>query len=152
MEIERKFLVDKTKINLDGHSSYDIIQGYLSKNIDLTIRVRIENDKGYITIKGPTKNISREEFEYEIPIEDVHQLIKLCDKTISKKRFFVDYKEKVWEIDVFSGDNDGLIVAEIELNSENESFEVPDWAIREVSDDSRYYNARLIDNPYKLWK
>lgn len=155
MEIERKFLVDidkfkSAKFNISWTTSIE--QGYLSKNIDMTIRVRIEDNRSYITIKGPTQNISREEFEYDIPLEDAESLIKMCDKTISKKRTTIKYKGKYWEVDIFEGDNEGLVVAEIELKDEDEKIDIPSWVTTEVSNDSRYYNARLIDEPYKNWQ
>ena len=150
-EIERKFLVDLDLLDSKTIVSTAIIeQGYLSDKP--TVRIRIQDDESYITIKGETVGITREEFEYDIPLEDAKSMMKMCDKTISKKRIFVDYKEKLWSIDIFNGDNKGLIVAEIELEDEDEQFDLPSWVTKEVSDDKRYYNSNLIKNPYKKWK
>lgn len=150
-EIERKFLVDFDLIDPKTIISTSIIeQGYLSDKP--TVRIRIQDDEAFITIKGETKGITRQEFEYDIPFEDAESMMKLCNKTISKKRIFIDYKKKLWSIDIFDGDNKGLIVAEIELQDENEEFDIPHWVTKEVSDDKRYYNSNLIKNPYKNWK
>ena len=149
-EIERKFLVDKTwKPSGDGEN---ISQGYLSNKKEAVVRVRIKGKKGYLTVKGENKGITRAEFEYEIPVGDAEEMLKLCEKKLEKVR----YKEKVgahtFEIDVFGGDNEGLTVAEVELKSEDEAFAKPEWILEEVSGDTKYYNSNLVSNPYKLWK
>ena len=150
-EIERKFLVNMEKLwGTTPEKTTDIEQGYLTKDDKKTIRIRIENEKGYITVKGKTTGITRDEFEYEISLDDAKQMIKMCDKTLSKRRSYIQYKGKLWTVDVFSGENDGLVVAEIELQSEDEEFETPDWAIKEVNE-NKYNNSNLIDNPYKNW-
>jgi CYTH domain-containing protein len=151
-EIERKFLVDLNKFESTKFCTSwtaTIKQGYLSK--EPTVRVRIENSKGFITIKGKTENITRDEFEYEIPLEDAEALLNLCEKIISKDRITVKYDHKYWTIDVFEDENFGLVLAEIELKDEDEEVQIPDWVIKEVSDDSRFYNVNLIEKPYKSW-
>lgn len=147
MEIERKFLVDRSKWNLvEKNTVYQITQAYIEKNENLTIRVRLKNTKAYLTIKGKTTGISRSEFEYEIPFNDALELInKFASKTITKERFEIFHGKHLWEIDVFHGHLEGLIIAEIELNSENEEFEKPDWILGEVSYDQKYFNANLLD-------
>ena len=151
-EIERKFLVKKNLFKIIGESQY-IAQGYLSSTPDRTVRVRIKNHKGYLTVKGKNKGISRSEFEYEIPEIDAKELLKLCEQSIIiKRRHIVKFKNSLWEVDIFEGDNEGLIVAEIELQSEEENFDKPEWIGEEVSFDTRYYNSNLSKFPYKLWK
>lgn len=153
-EIERKFLVDLSKLDLSKHTNWtaDIQQGYLSENIEKSIRIRIEDTKGFITIKGGTNKISRDEFEYSIPVSDAKKLIKMCDKTIIKKRTTIKYNKRYWIIDVFEGDNKGLVVAEIELKNEKEKFALPPWVTTEVSHDSKYYNLQLLRNPFSKWE
>ncbi len=147
MEIERKFLVDPEKWEKEiNPEPKTIIQAYLLRSPEKTIRVRTKGSKGYITIKGPTKGISREEFEYEIPLEDAHEMIRLfADKVIEKKRFEITIGEHTWEIDVFGGKLNGLILAEIELSDEGEAFKRPEWITEEVSTDPNYFNANLIE-------
>jgi len=153
VEIERKFLVHKDKWNLVSKPKKDFYrQGYLFSDSNKTIRVRQTNDKGYITIKGASIGLTRPEFEYEIPREDAEQLLnKFCEFELIKVRYKIVYKNKVWEVDEFLGDNLGLIVAEIELKNENEQFEMPDWIANEVTDDNRYYNSCLAKTPYCNW-
>jgi adenylate cyclase len=152
-EIERKFLVDLTKLDTKKYTNWtaNIEQGYLSENIERSIRIRIEDKKAFITIKGNTDKITRDEFEYEIPFDDATKLIKMCDKTIIKKRTTIKFNQRYWVIDTFEGDNEGLIVAEIELKNEKEKFALPPWITKEVSHDSKYYNLQLLRNPYKNW-
>ena len=117
-----------------------------------TIRVRQTNDKGFITIKGASIGLTRPEFEYEIPREDAEQLLnKFCVFELIKVRYKILFKNKIWEVDEFLGDNLGLIVAEIELKHENEQFEMPDWIASEVTDDNKYYNSCLAKTPYCNW-
>ena len=153
-EIERKFLVDLTKLDTKKYTNWtvNIEQGYLSENIERSIRIRIEDKKAFITIKGNTDKITRDEFEYDIPFDDAIKLIKMCDKTIIKKRTTIKFNQRYWIIDTFEGDNEGLIVAEIELKNEKEKFALPPWVTEEVSYDSKYYNLQLLRNPYKNWK
>jgi adenylate cyclase len=151
-EIERKYLVD-----LDVWKPRDegtrFKQGYLSTQSERVVRVRVEGDRARLTIKGATAGVTRLEFEYGIPLEDAAVLLDdLCvQPLIDKHRHKELHHGKTWEIDVFHGDNDGLVVAEIELGSEDEQFVIPDWAIAEVSGDPRYYNANLQKHPYKTW-
>lgn len=145
-EIERKFLV---KENIQEVLNYlapkSIRQGYIMDEDGKTVRVRTKGDKGYLTIKGKTIGITRTEFEYEIPIEDaLHLLDHFCKYELSKDRYQLTFLEKTWEIDVFHGHLAGLILAEIELENENETFEKPDWLDTEVSHDTRYYNSNLV--------
>jgi adenylate cyclase len=151
-EIERKFLVD-TALWIPRGAGTPYTQGYLSSAKERTVRVRREGDRAVLTIKGPTRGITRLELEYPIPLADAEAMFPLCEQPlIEKVRHTEDHGGRMWEIDVFSGDNAGLVVAELELPDEHSTFEVPAWAIREVSDDARYYNANLIANPYKNWR
>jgi len=150
-EIERKFLVKEGPWREASAKTYR--QGYLSTVKERTVRVRTIDDKAYLTIKGISVGASRLEFEYEIPVEDAEELLdKLCEKPlIEKRRHKLDHGGLTWEVDVFFGDNEGLIVAEVELQSENQVFEKPDWVTEEVTHDPRYFNANLISNPYSGW-
>jgi CYTH domain-containing protein len=145
-EIERKFLVHKN-VNefLSKGKSFVIKQGYLQRSKECTVRVRIKNDKGYLTIKGASQNYTRDEFEYEIPVEEATQLLDLCGHfVLDKIRYEVEYEGKTWEIDVFKGKLEGLFLAEIELQSENEEFTLPPWIDKEVSLDPRFTNSNLV--------
>lgn len=151
-EIERKFLVNDTVKDVLVHSEpVSIRQGYIMDAPDgKTVRVRTKGPKAFLTIKGKTTGISRTEFEYEIPVDDaLHLLDHFCPKTLHKDRYKTEYAGKTWEIDVFHGYLEGLIVAELELQSEEESFELPEWADKEVSDDQRYFNVYLINSHWK---
>ncbi len=151
LEIERKFLVKSLSFKENSHREL-LVQGYLHRSKEKTIRIRINNNSAKLNIKGQTFGIVRNEFEYEIPINDATELISLCDKPIIEKyRYTLDYKGFTWEVDEFCGDNKGLIIAEIELYEENESFEKPDWLGKEVTGDIRYYNSQLSRVPYKNW-
>jgi adenylate cyclase len=150
VEIERKFLVNKKKWNKPDNGCL-YTQAYLAKE-GCTLRVRIAETKAFITIKGPTVGCSRKEFEYEIPIADAQDMMKLTlYPPIVKIRYMQEIGGKIWEIDEFLDSNEGLIVAEIELNSEQESFIVPEWVDKEVTSDKRYTNASLSKHPYKAW-
>ncbi len=152
-EIERKFLVDLNKIGaLEG--GVTIKQGYISTSDKSVVRLRLIGQKAYLTLKGENQGISRSEFEYEIPVEDAHKIIsELCSEgVVEKTRYLIQHANHTWEVDIFHGDNDGLIVAEIELRSEDEYFEKPSWVTAEVSDDAKYYNSSLLDNPFSNWK
>ena len=154
VEIERKFLVDREKWIRDRkiESIEKIAQGYLSTEIDVTIRVRIKNDRGFLTIKGKSHGISRAEFEYEIPISDAESLLDLCKPIpIVKTRYIEIFAGYRWEVDEFDRENSGLILAEIELQSESEEFEKPPWILDEVSNDPRYFNSNLSKNPFNRW-
>jgi adenylate cyclase len=146
-EIERKFLVKESiQTVLQQLEPKAIRQGYIMDGPDgKTVRVRTKGSKGFLTIKGKTTGISRAEFEYEIPLEEARVLLdQFCGLTLSKDRYAVEAGGKTWDVDVFHDKLEGLIVAEIELETEDEAFELPEWAGREVSDDVRYYNVQLI--------
>jgi adenylate cyclase len=153
VEIEKKYLVKKEIWNKEKPFKSSIIrQAYILSDIDKTIRVRVADTKGFLTIKGATVGIRRQEFEYEIPVEDANQLIEnfttLC---IDKIRHYINYDNKLWEVDEFKGENEGLMVAEIELNAEDEKYELPLWVGEQVSLDKRYSNSNLIKLPFKKW-
>lgn len=151
-EIERKFLVegDAWRALAEG-TRYR--QGYLSTVKERTVRVRTIADKAYLTIKGITQGIARTEFEYEIPLADANALLDdLCQRPlIEKDRYKIEHGGLTWEVDEFFGENAGLVLAEVELESEDQAVELPGWVGQEVSDDSRYYNANLIASPYRAW-
>lgn len=150
-EIERKFLVTGDGWR-EGAEGALYRQGYLAKDAERTVRVRIAGDQAYLTIKGRTTGTSRAEYEYEIPLKDAEELLRMCDgPLVEKTRHKVKHAGHTWEVDVFHGDNDGLIMAEVELESEDDEVEMPEWAGKEVSDDARYYNSSLSKKPYKTW-
>ena len=154
IEIERKFLVKNDCFKAIAFTQNQIAQGYLSSVPDRTVRVRIKSNKGFLTIKGASNagGLSRFEWEKEIPIDDAKNLLLLCEAgVIDKTRFEVKCGHHTFEIDVFHGNNNGLIVAEIELETETDSFEKPDWLGKEVTGDIRYYNAYLSKNPFEKW-
>ncbi len=150
VEIERKFLVHKELWDrLDKPLGENYKQGYITTDPSKTIRVRIAEGKAFLTLKGETKNFSRSEFEYEIPVKDAEELLKQFVGTIIEKtRYKIGFKGKTWEVDVFKGENEGLVLAEIELKSEDEKFEIPGWISKEVTGDERYYNSNLSLRPY----
>ncbi|MCX6236493.1 MAG: CYTH domain-containing protein [Bacteroidia bacterium] len=151
MEIERKYLVHNDDWRALGIPMH-YVQGYLVSDGERTVRVRVAGANGFITIKGQSQGISRLEFEYLIPREEALEMLQLSAiPLIEKYRTKVRYEGKIWEIDEFEGENKGLIMAEIELKSEDETFSVPDWIGQEVTGDIRYYNSSLARNPYKNW-
>jgi len=153
-EIERKFLVKGEFKNLASKETR-IVQGYLSSIPERTVRVRIKGDKGFITIKGigNSSGASRYEWEKEIPINEVEELLKICEPgVIDKTRYLVKVGNHTFEVDEFYGENKGLIVAEIELSSETETFDKPTWLGSEVTGDTKYYNSMLMKNPYTKWQ
>jgi adenylate cyclase len=153
LEIERKFLV-KENFNPAGCPSELVVQGYLSTQPDRTVRIRIKGNKGFITIKGESSKsgLSRFEWEKEIDVADAKELLKLCEPhLISKTRHYMQFGNHTFEVDEFHEKNAGLVIAEIELASEDEYFDKPDWLGKEVTNDVRYYNAYLKSNPYKNW-
>jgi len=152
-EIERKFLVHADIwSNLDKPKGNLLRQGYLTTEPHKTIRVRATNDKGYITIKGISIGATRAEYEYEIPKSEAIELLdQFAENEIAKIRYEISFESKIWEVDVFSGANEGLIVAEIELESEQEVFTTPDWVAQEVTEDKRYFNSNLSLHPFKEW-
>lgn len=153
-EIERKYLVDHNqwqKMQKPKGEFYR--QGYLLTDPNKTIRVRQTTGKGFLTIKGISVGATRPEYEYEIPFEDAKELLdKFSISELTKTRYKIIFENKVWEVDEFSGDNTGLIVAEIELTSEDESFVIPGWIDKEVTGQEKYYNSNLSLEPYKNWK
>ena len=152
-EIERKFLVDLEKFQ-KPEKGIKIMQGYLFRSERISLRLRQADEKALLTIKGASDGIARSEFEYEIPPADLEAMFTEfgTGKYISKMRYHEKVGSHLWEIDVFEGDNAGLVIAEIELDSTDEEFEMPVWATKEVSTDKRYRNAYLVETPYKLWK
>lgn len=153
LEIEHKYLVKKDIWkNVNPEQSISIQQAYLSTNPNKTIRVRTKGNHAYLTIKGKTNGASRPEYEFEIPIKDAQELIRdFCNNLIEKTRHIVTYQTKVWEVDEFEGLNQGLIVAEIELSNENESYALPEWVDKEVTNDNRYSNSNLAEHPFTKW-
>ena len=153
LEIERKFLVKKELWKgVIKPKGKEIRQGYLSLDPERTVRVRIKADKGYLTVKGKSKGASRSEFEYEIPKSEAEEMLStLCMATLSKIRYEVHHQGKIWEVDEFLDANHGLLLAEIELESEEEHFTLPLWIGDEVTADIRYYNSNLIVQPFSSW-
>jgi len=151
-EIERKFLVKESNWQKSSKGLL-IQQGYIVIRKEKVVRIRIMNDTGYLTIKGPTTGATRNEYEYEIPMKDARQMLNnLCEKPILEKhRYKLNHGGMNWEIDIFHRDNEGLIVAEIELEYEDQKFEKPDWVDMEVTDDPKYFNSNLVKNPFNKW-
>ncbi|TVQ44675.1 MAG: CYTH domain-containing protein [Gloeocapsa sp. DLM2.Bin57] len=151
-EIERKFLVKPAQWRSPNPGVF-YSQGYLTTNQGLTVRVRIAGAQAFLTIKGPTQNYSRLEFEYPIPLADAQIMLDtLCDRPLIEKiRYQVQHQGLIWSIDEFKGDNAGLMIAEVELTTENQLVELPDWVGEEVSHDTKYYNASLVKYPYSQW-
>ena len=153
-EIERKFLVKNNSFVDEAYEKRRIVQGYICADAGRSVRVRIRGNEGYLTIKSATneRGWSRYEFEKPISLEEAEELMKLClPGLIDKVRHYVKAGNHVWEVDVFHGENEGLIVAEIELESEEESFELPSWVGQEVSGDAKYYNSMLAKRPFLEW-
>ena len=150
-EIERKYLIKKELWKPKG-KGITIKQGYLSITAKSVVRVRTADRKAYLTIKGMRTGISRTELEYEIPKHEAEVLLKLClNSAVEKIRYFEEIDELTWEIDVFAGENEGLIIAEVELTSEEQEIDLPEWIDKEVSEDYRYFNSWLSQHPYKTW-
>lgn len=155
MEIERKFLVKSESFKSEAYQKKRLIQGYLNSDAERTVRIRIEGEKAYITVKGKSNEsgTSRFEWEKEISVEEGENLLKLCEPgTIEKVRYLVKNEKHILEVDEFQKENSGLIIAEIELNSEEETFSKPEWLGEEVTGDNRYYNSQLSKKPFKYWK
>jgi adenylate cyclase len=153
IEIERKFLVKgDTWRSLGTGQVYR--QGYITTVNSTTVRIRIVGDRGYLTIKGKTDGIARSEFEYLIPVEDAQSMLDtLCDRPLIEKiRYKIQLGNLLWEVDEFLGENQGLIMAEVELDDANKTIELPDWIAKEVSSDRKYYNSNLAKYPYQQWK
>ena len=155
VEIERKFLVRNDDYKRQAYDSSRICQGYICSGHGRTVRVRIRDQRGYLTIKGPSNadGISRFEFEKEITFEEAKQLMQLCEPgLIDKTRYLVKSGDHTFEVDEFYGENEGLVIAEVELQSEDETFEKPDFIGKEVTGDRRYYNGHLSKMPYCVWR
>lgn len=154
LEIERKYTLKNTKFLLSAAKAFKITQGYLSSVPERTVRVRTKNDKGFLTIKGKstTDGLSRFEWEKEISLEEALSLLNLCeDYVIEKTRYEVVYGNHIFEVDIFSGHNEGLMIAEVELQTEDESIDLPDWIEKEVTGEEKYYNAYLSNHPFTQW-
>ena len=154
LEIERKFLVKGDGYKAMAYSSSRIAQGYICSERGRTVRVRIRDEKGYLTIKGPAdeRGLGRYEWEKEISLNEAQELMKLCEPgMIDKTRYLVRAGKHVFEVDEFYGDNEGLVIAEVELSSEDESYEKPDFVGEEVTGDVKYYNSFLMKNPFTSW-
>jgi adenylate cyclase len=152
-EIERKFLVegDGWRDAVSGAQSEQIVQGYLHAGESHSVRIRLRDSAARLTVKGATTGITRDEFDYEIPPDDARAMLDLCgDLVVEKRRYVLEYGDHEWIIDEFTGDNEGLLVAEIELDDESQGFDRPDWLGREVSGLPEYYNANLARTPYRL--
>lgn len=152
-EIERKFLVTDDTWRNQVASSTRIMQGYLTDGGTAVVRTRVRGDRGYLTIKGMTTGITRAEYEYEIPAADAREMLRTLAQgpVIDKVRHLIPVGSHTWELDVFAGANEGLVMAEIELGSADEPFELPGWAGADVSDDARYFNVNLAQHPYQEW-
>ncbi|WP_026932988.1 CYTH domain-containing protein [Christiangramia echinicola] len=153
-EIERKFLVNSNDFKEEASKKTLFIQAYLNTHPERTIRIRISDDRGYMTIKGKSsKNgLSRYEWEKEIPLDEAQELLELCEPgKIEKYRYHVNVGDHMYEVDEFLGDNQGLVLAEVELQDEEEEFKRPDWLGKEVTGILDYYNSKLITKPYKNW-
>ena len=154
-EIERKFLVESTDFIKESTVNNRIVQGYLNSNPERTVRVRIKGNKGFLTIKGKgnENGTTRFEWEKEISLSEAEALLQLCESgIIDKIRYEIPLGKHTFEVDIFSGENQGLIIAEVELTSENEFFEQPNWLGKEVTGDKKYYNSHLSENPFCTWK
>ncbi|AIG29122.1 adenylate cyclase [Flavobacterium psychrophilum] len=154
IEIERKFLVSNNDFIALAVAKNRIVQGYLNSNPERTVRVRIKADKGFLTIKGKgnESGTTRLEWETEIPLIEAEKLLSICENgVIDKIRYEIPSGKHTYEVDVFAEQNNGLIIAEIELNDENESFEKPSWLAQEVTGNNKYYNAYLNNNPFGSW-
>lgn len=154
IEIERKFLVKSEAFKNESFKQTEIIQGFLNTHKERTVRVRVKGDKGFLTVKGKSTSngLSRFEWEREVPVEEAKSLLNLCEKDVIEKiRYEVKAEQYIYEIDEFFGGNEGLVVAEIELNSENDVFSKPDWLGEEVTGQIKYYNSQLSKAPFSTW-
>lgn len=150
-EIERKFLITDLAC-IAGLTGFRWRQAYLSRVPERTVRVRIGKSSAFLTVKGKPRGPVRDEFEYAVPLADAEQMLLMCDGfVVDKTRYLVEHAGHVWEVDVFHGDNEGLVVAEVELAAEDENVELPSWIGAEVTDDYRYQNSALSETPFKFW-
>ncbi|MDA0356834.1 MAG: CYTH domain-containing protein [Bacteroidetes bacterium] len=153
-EVERKFLVTSEDFKLEATNQFQIVQGFLNTHPERTVRIRVNGDIGFITVKGLSSDsgASRYEWEQEIPIQEAQDLLRLCETPLLEKtRYEIPFGTVIFEVDEFKGDNDGLIVAEVELTKESDHFEKPDWLGDEVTGQIKYYNSQLVKNPFKSW-
>lgn len=153
-EIERKFLVKNMDFIEKSKSKHYIVQAFLNRNPERTVRVRIKEDTAFLTIKGESNSLgtTRREWEYEIPVQEAKEMLEICDVgTIEKWRYLVPVGNHTFEVDIFEGENKGLVLAEVELKSESESFQQPDWLGKEVTGDTSYYNSNLSQHPFSKW-
>lgn len=152
VEIERKFLIDETKLPT-LQNGYTIKQGYIQTIDHTTVRIRVRGQEAFLTIKGKSQGASRLEFEYPIPLNDAEEMLtNLCHASrVEKTRYLIEYEGHTWEVDIFEGSNKGLMIAEIELKREDEAFPLPEWVTKEVTEDVRYFNANLVERPYTSW-
>ncbi len=151
IEIERKYRVKNEGWKAAANEGLFCRQGYLASDEKRTVRVRVLGDAGFLTVKGKSAGFSRVEFEYEIDREDAEYMLMLCDRLVEKTRYEVEFDGLTWEVDVFAGANAGLVLAEIELEEEEQEFDLPGWVGEEVSDDPRYFNSSLSKHPFLLW-
>ncbi|MBS9768270.1 MAG: CYTH domain-containing protein [Flavobacteriaceae bacterium] len=152
IEIERKFLVKNDSFKANAESKHLYKQGYIEGSLNATVRVRVIEDKGYLTIKSKSVNFSRNEYEYEIPLADAEEMLtNLCGNKVEKYRYIVWHDGNRWEVDEMLGENRGLLIAELELKNENDTFALPDWLGEEVTHDYRYRNSYLAENPFLGW-
>jgi adenylate cyclase len=150
VETERKFLVDMSKLDLGNAAASHYTQGYLTT--EPVVRIRAGETEAWLTIKGAHEGISRNEYEYRIPHDDAIELLRMCgDRVLEKTRYIVPHAGHDWEVDVFHGGNEGLVVAELELQREGEQFDIPAWVTREVTADPRYSNSYLVVRPFRSW-
>lgn len=152
VEIERKFLVRSEAWRDEVISRRQMSQGYLGGEGKASVRIRIAGEQAWLSVKSVSAGMSRLEFEYPVPVEDARQMLELCDAPpVVKTRYWVRHGDDTWEVDVFQGQNQGLVTAELELRCEGQTFDRPQWLGREVTDDARYYNMNLAQNPFTLW-
>ena len=152
IEIERKFLLRSESWRDEVSRREEICQAYLSNSNQASVRIRIHGELANINIKSRTLGVQRSEYEYPIPLEEAREMVSsLCNKQIIKTRHYVEYERHTWEIDEFHGDNQGLVVAELELGTVNEHYSSPEWLGKEVTDEERYYNIALIEKPFREW-
>ncbi len=153
IEIERKFLISSDEWRHNADDGIQITQGYMGGNDKSSVRIRINGDTANINIKSKTIGAQRSEYEYAIPLDEANEMLTaLCDRPyIDKTRYHVNHQGHVWEVDVFAGENEGLVVAELELIAIDETFALPSWVGEEVTEDPRYYNICLVTHPYKNW-
>lgn len=151
-EIERKFLVSPDKLSLPPKGKR-IVQGYIKTENGTTVRVRIKGEEAFLTLKGKTVGISRTEYEYNIPLSDAELMLQefCAGVSVEKTRYEINVDSHLWEVDIFHDNNEGLLLAEVELQSEDEFFTIPDWITTEVSGDKRYFNSYLLEHPFREW-